>query len=585
MANVFNRNITGEAHEQLTALASKGIGCFAFTPSGGWVVITNRHTCFARNIPDECFQKILEFQRKREKIHCVAFPPRGGNRWSIITEKGFFNRNIPDECHQKMREFQNSGNRVRWVAFPPKGGNSWAVLAQRGFHARNIPDECYQIMRNIHQGQRRVHTVAFDPDRKGWVVVAKDYFFARDIDDELFTQLRKFNRNRWIIKTVAFDPDRRGWSLSANSKFRNRLSEPIRDYENKIGGKSIWQSMQEAKVPGVAVAAIINNRVAWSCGYGQLKKGEDHAVHPESIFQAASISKVLAALGVLRLERLRLIDIDDDVTDRLTSWTLGFNRGIGGTSTIRGLLSHSAGTNIGGFDGYRSDASVPSLVQVLSGQSPANSGRVRVTYTPGTSAAYSGGGFEVLQQMLEDVTDGNFNRWMKRQLFEPAGMNDTSFDLTPKRKFFSSQNVATAHDGNGRPISGERNSYPESAAAGAYTNVLDLARMIILINRGGLIGRTRLLSAAQITDLLTPQHPFPASGIRGLGVRVNRRNNRDGLNFNYLHGGSNRGFRAAFRGFPNRGTGVVVLTNGSNRQLRWTIANAVRDAYGWNRTT
>jgi CubicO group peptidase (beta-lactamase class C family) len=170
---------------------------------------------------------------------------------------------------------------------------------------------------------------------------------------------------------------------------------------------------------------------------------------------------------------------------------------------------------------------------------------------------------------------------MQREVFARIGMSDTSFALAPARASVREHNVAAGHAANGNPIAGDRNRYPESAAAGAYTNVLDLARMIIFINRGGTVGRTRWLTQARITDLLTPQHRFTASGNRGLGVVLNRRVRRAQLGFNYQHGGTNAGFRAAFIGYPNRNTGVAVMTNGSDPTLRWDVANAVARAYGW----
>lgn len=582
MAKFFNRNISDEAHQRMQSMAGEGIRVFAMTRSGGRVIITNRNTLFARNIPDECYDKIKNYQRKGEKILCVAFHPRGGNRWSIITNKGFFNRNIPDECHDKMREMHNAGRCPTFVAFPTRGSNAWVVLSANGFYARNIPDECYQIMRNIHQGKRKVKSVAFDTDRNGWVVLAGDYFFVRNVDDELFTQMKKFRRDRWIIKNVVFDPDRRGWSISANSRYARYLSEPIRDYENKIKRKSIWQQMRDRNVPGVAVAAVANNRIAWSCGYGHLKQGEPHAVHPESLFQAASISKVIDALGILRAERMRLLDIDDDITNRLTSWTPSYARGVRGAVTIRQLLSHSGGINVGGFGGYPVGMTLPSLLQVLNGtQPPANSDRVRVTTTPGGAAEYSGGGFEILHQLLIDVVGGGFERWMQGNLLSRLGMDDTTFAINLPRAQFRDNNVAAGHDRNGNPINGDRNRYPESAAAGAYSNVLDLARMIICINSGGTVYGIRSLGQTQIADLLTP-HAITAEGvIYGLGVRLNRRNRRAGFGFKYQHGGTNAGFRAAFIGFPNRNTGVAVMTNGNDSSLRWDVANAVVNAYGW----
>ena len=78
----------------------------------------------------------------------MAFPPQGGNSWSIVNSNGaFFNRNIPDECHQKMQELAKDGAKIVCVAFPPQGGNSWSITNDKGaFFNRNVADEAHMYM-------------------------------------------------------------------------------------------------------------------------------------------------------------------------------------------------------------------------------------------------------------------------------------------------------------------------------------------------------------------------------------------------------------------------------------------------------
>ncbi len=83
---------------------------------------------FNRNIPDECHHKMEDFSTAGDDVTWVAFPPGGGNRWSIVTKNGaFLNRNIPDECHQKMQDLSKGGAKIVRVAFPPQGGNAWSI--------------------------------------------------------------------------------------------------------------------------------------------------------------------------------------------------------------------------------------------------------------------------------------------------------------------------------------------------------------------------------------------------------------------------------------------------------------------------
>ncbi|NRQ38759.1 WD40 repeat domain-containing protein [Nonomuraea sp. NN258] len=212
-ARYFNRRIPDEAHRQMGKLAAYGITSFSFTPSNGWVVVTGDGHYFARNIPDECYAKLKELIAKGTRIHCVAFPPEGGNRWVITGDKTLFARNIPEECYQRILSYYKAGQQVVHVAFPPGGGNRWTVVATNGFFARNIDEECYQKMRELSRSSR-VTRVAFAPGG-GWTVVAGDTFFARNIDDECFQQMKKFKSAGYPLHNVAFSPVNNGWSLSS----------------------------------------------------------------------------------------------------------------------------------------------------------------------------------------------------------------------------------------------------------------------------------------------------------------------------------------------------------------------------------
>src|SRR5258706_528458 len=85
----------------------------------------------------------------------------------------FFNRSIPDECHQKMEDLSAAGDDVTWVAFPPGGGNRWSIITKKGaFVNRNIPDEAHMYMGFFSAVYGPVRIVAFDMDGNGWSVTS-----------------------------------------------------------------------------------------------------------------------------------------------------------------------------------------------------------------------------------------------------------------------------------------------------------------------------------------------------------------------------------------------------------------------------
>ncbi|MBC7790304.1 MAG: beta-lactamase family protein, partial [Anaerolineae bacterium] len=142
--------------------------------------------------------------------------------------------------------------------------------------------------------------------------------------------------------------------------------------------------MRQLKVPGVSIAVVDSFRIAWARGYGVLEAGRASPVTTETLFQAASISKPVAALAALRLAQEGKLALDEDVNHRLTSWKVPENAFTAGKPvTLRRLLSHSAGLTVHGFMGYVANTPVPTVQQVLDGQSPANSAAIRVDTLPG----------------------------------------------------------------------------------------------------------------------------------------------------------------------------------------------------------
>lgn len=605
----FNRFIPQEAHDKMKTFheSGNGIRCFAFTSDGnGWLIVTSNNDIFARNIPEECFEKLKEFRDQGTDIVWVAFSPEGGNRWSIITEKGFFNRNIPEELHERMGIMHNDNKKIKCVAFPPTGENRWVIISENGFYARNIPDECFQIIRNINGGQRKVHLVAFEPDG-GWLVLANDYIFARNIDDECFSKLNAFRNSGREISVVAFDMDRRGWSIISNQRRNSVINDLPRDFELQFRSGSIWKTMRDQNIVGAAVAVVENNQVSWAGGYGHIKAGENHAIHPETVFQVASISKPLTALGILRLVQDGNLGLDDDVTNIIDSdeWnpvrttaaigmrarlstitdpdtcTAGNDGGCQNAVTIRRLLSHSAGTTVWGFGDFTSGP-FPTTDQILNGQSPATNGAVQINYTPGTNARYSGGGFMVLQKVIEETTGISFRRWMKENVLDPLGMRDSFFGLTVPSKYVRDNNAAVAHRTDGRTYSVDRLSDPAFAAASLHSTVLDLARVIIMVNQGGMIDGNQFLEQNLITAMLTRQHTFSNGVGRRVGLSFHlSSNNQNDPGFDYRHGGTCTGFKSELRGYPNRNAGVVAITNTNNTAFDDQIAGAVSSTYNW----
>jgi CubicO group peptidase (beta-lactamase class C family) len=291
--------------------------------------------------------------------------------------------------------------------------------------------------------------------------------------------------------------------------------------------------MKFYNTPGISIAVIDKGRIQWARGYGLRESGGSEAVTPETLFQAASISKPVAAVAALRLAQQGKLDIDEDVNRKLSSWELPKNEFTSEKKvTLRGLLSHSAGLTVHGFAGYASDTTVPTLLQVLDGVTPANSKPIRVDIAPGTKYRYAGGGYVVLQQLLMDVTGKQSPPFMQATVLKRIGITSSTYEQPlPKERW---SQAAIGHRSDGEKVKGNWHTYPEMAAAGLWTTPRDLARFAIEIQRS-LAGKSnRILSQKTARQMLNPQ-----VGGWGLGFGLPGK----GPSARFSHGVANEGYR------------------------------------------
>jgi CubicO group peptidase (beta-lactamase class C family) len=324
-------------------------------------------------------------------------------------------------------------------------------------------------------------------------------------------------------------------------------------------------------VPGVSVAVVDGGRIAWARAWGVADAATGAHVDTATLFQAASISKPVAAVGALRMVEEGRLELDGDVNHRLRRWQVPESRHTAVEKvTLRRLLSHSAGTTVHGFPGYPAGAPVPTLVQILDGQPPANTAPVRVDTIPGSLWRYSGGGTTVVQLLMEDVSGRPFAELMETLVLRPAGMTHSTFAQPIPADHPGVP--ATAHRSDGSPIPGGHHTYPEQAAAGLWTTPSDLARFALHVREASAGAAGRVLSPGMARRMLTVE-----AGAYGLGFALS--GEADDRTFG--HGGSNAGFQSILVLHSGDGPGAVVMTNGQNGiNLAYEIVRAIAREYG-----
>jgi CubicO group peptidase (beta-lactamase class C family) len=350
-------------------------------------------------------------------------------------------------------------------------------------------------------------------------------------------------------------------------RVENGLRPPVSIKGRPAELMTIAERLKFYHVPGVSVAVLNGGKVEWARGYGSTSADGGTPVTPETLFQAASISKHVAALVALHLVDLGKLALDEDVNLKLRSWKVPENEFTKNEKvTLRRLLNHSAGLTVHGFPGYEAGVRVPSLVDILDGRPPANTAPIRVDVTPGTLWRYSGGGYEVMQQLVIDVAGKPFPQLAREFVLDPLGMTLSTYEqpLPAARD----HEAADAHDSQGRMLNGKYHTYPEMAAAGLWTTPSELARVVMELQTGG-----HVLKPATQREMLTK-----VLGDYGLGLALAA----TGGQKSFSHGGSNAGFQCMMFAYLSGGRGAIVMTNGDRGgPLASEILRSIAAEYGW----
>jgi CubicO group peptidase (beta-lactamase class C family) len=279
-------------------------------------------------------------------------------------------------------------------------------------------------------------------------------------------------------------------------------------------------------------------------------------IDSDTIFPTASMSKWVAALGVMKLVQTGKIDLDVSISTYLTRWQLPPSEFENDDVTVRQLLSHTSGLSDGlGFGDYEPDEVLPSLEESLM-QPRASSGRdvqIALGRPPGTEWGYSGGGYLILQLIIEEVSGQAFEDYMQTALFRPLAMSRSTFNYIG-----NVENISFSYDERGQQA--PTYQYAASAATGFSTSLSDMTTLVqsLLADRE----LPNSLRHETIKQMRAPTGTYFGFDIWGLGTILYAKTGSG--DYVYGHDGQNEpAINAAVRINPDTGDAIVALASGN----------------------
>lgn len=321
-------------------------------------------------------------------------------------------------------------------------------------------------------------------------------------------------------------------------------TEFIEELDSKVP-----ELIKKYNIQGTSVGIIKNGELECILNYGEADRKLDKKVTDDTLFQAASVSKSVTAYGVMKLVEDGIINLDDPAEKYLTRWHFKDSEFNKNEITIRQLLSHTAGLSVDGYLGTDPDKTLKTLEESLDTEN----GGVKIENKPGEVFSYSGGGYTVLQLIIEEVTGVSFETYMKNAVLGPLKMDSSTFANN-----IEDEKMSSAYGGFNNKI--PNYNFTEQAAAGLKTTVNDFSKFILSNFNESFLKKETI-------DLMHKE----VKGGCGLGFFVSELS--DGTKI-ISHSGSNLGWKSYYGLIEEKKDGIIIFTNSNaGAEIVFDISN------------
>ncbi|GIN61107.1 serine hydrolase [Robertmurraya siralis] len=269
----------------------------------------------------------------------------------------------------------------------------------------------------------------------------------------------------------------------------------------------VHNKLDKTNVPGVSIAIIKNNEVERFINYGYANINEGRKVSQDTVFQIASLSKVVTATAIMQLIEKEKINLDDDINMYLP-FSVEHPHFSNEPITVRMLLDHTSGikdnwdilNSLYTIDNGGGDSEISigefSKEYLYEGGKWYSVENNYTEYKPGTTFVYSNVGYGLLGYMVEQISQLPFDQYSQQYIFNPLGMSQTYW----LHKDVKTDNFAAPYDGSKELPKYSFPTYPDGSLK---TNVVDFSKFLMsmsILNKDNAI-----LKSETIKEMLSPQ--------------------------------------------------------------------------------
>lgn len=341
-----------------------------------------------------------------------------------------------------------------------------------------------------------------------------------------------------------------------------------------LSSNNLKNLLEMHNVAGISFAILRDFHLAYAQCEGVINNETSAPLWPDSLFQGASISKILSAVLTMIMVEQGKLDLDKPVNKYLKSWKLPENEWTKEKPvTIRHILSHFSGINVPTYRGFVADDPIPSFMEILNGADLCDAAAVIVEEPVDEQFIYSTGAFAVLELLLEDVSNENFETLIQRELLQPLDMHRTLFSQPLPEDL--QNNAACGHRSDGETVAGNWFVYPTLAGSGVWSTPTDLAKFGLHLQTILRNDSSGIIQAESLREMISPyKDPF-----FGLGFALYQ---DKGPGMSFGHTGNTEGFRSMFIAHETDGCGAFILANSDNADpVIKEVINQIGRSEGW----